>query len=292
MRFAMLGLDWNSSVPGAERFRKQLFVAWLLILADGLFRTTFLVAQASAEPLSESKVLALLRGGVPVVRVSSLVKQYKISFAVDADAEQQLRLAGATDSLISTLKSLVPSNTVVAPASQVPPRPLVPAEQANAGGHDNESIQAEAHAAKVAPDSDREASHVFAQAQTALGAKRYEEANALFGTAARLRPGWSEPLIEKAKLDAKLGLFAQTIEDCTVALLLKPNDPLALNLRGLARYSLNRLDDALADYNAAIRARPDYAEAYTNRGNTRWAMKDKEGASRDFATAKQLQQER
>ena len=42
--------------------------------------------------------------------------------------------------------------------------------------------------------------------------------------------------------------------------------PNAYNNRGAAKAALGRYDDALADYDEAVRLKPDYAYAYYNRG--------------------------
>ncbi|MEI6429500.1 MAG: tetratricopeptide repeat protein, partial [Pseudanabaena sp. ELA607] len=41
----------------------------------------------------------------------------------------------------------------------------------------------------------------------------------------------------------------------------------------------------ISDYNEAIRLKPDYAEAYNNRGNAKLALGDKQGAINDFNQA-------
>ena len=44
------------------------------------------------------------------------------------------------------------------------------------------------------------------------------------------------------------------------------------------RLALNDLKGAMADYNKAIELKPDFAEAYTNRGNLKTKMNDLQGA--------------
>jgi tetratricopeptide (TPR) repeat protein len=136
---------------------------------------------------------------------------------------------------------------------------------------------------------DPEAKRIFDEAQAKLRAKEYDNAAALFGTASKLRPNWSEPLLERAKINAKLGRFTETIEDCTQALRLDPSDPVALNFRGFARLSLYQLKDAISDFDEAIRLKPDYHDAYENRGNAKWALQDKQGAKADYDNAHSLQ---
>ena len=45
---------------------------------------------------------------------------------------------------------------------------------------------------------------------------------------------------------------------------------------------------AIADQNKAIRLRPDYADAYENRGQDRQALGDTKGAIADYQQAAQL----
>ncbi|MBV8880918.1 MAG: protein kinase [Planctomycetaceae bacterium] len=62
------------------------------------------------------------------------------------------------------------------------------------------------------------------------------------------------------------------------ALALRPKFALAL----YSRASVRDPDGALEDYDRAIAASPGFAEAYLNRGSTRWARKDAAGAYADF----------
>ena len=50
------------------------------------------------------------------------------------------------------------------------------------------------------------------------------------------------------------------------AIRLKPDYAEAYNNRGVTKAALGRYDDALADHDETIRLKPDYAEAYNNRG--------------------------
>ena len=45
-----------------------------------------------------------------------------------------------------------------------------------------------------------------------------------------------------------------------------PNDEVAYNNRGKAKYKLGKYQDAIEDYNKAIELKPDYVDAYYNRG--------------------------
>src|SRR5580658_5665112 len=72
------------------------------------------------------------------------------------------------------------------------------------------------------------------------------------------------------------------------AIRLKPDYAEAFNNRGLARYHNGDLGGALQDYDEAIRLRPDDADAFINRGLTRYYKEDVEGALQDYDEAIRL----
>ena len=47
---------------------------------------------------------------------------------------------------------------------------------------------------------------------------------------------------------------------------------------------MGRLDDALADYDETIRLKPDYADAFINRGIAKTVLGLKDEARKDFET--------
>ena len=72
------------------------------------------------------------------------------------------------------------------------------------------------------------------------------------------------------------------------AIRLKPDYADAFNNRGNARSAKGDVEGALQDYNEAIRLKPDYADAFNNRGNVRCAKGDLEGALQDYSEAIRL----
>ena len=69
------------------------------------------------------------------------------------------------------------------------------------------------------------------------------------------------------------------------AIALKPDYAEAFNNRGIALKELKRLDDALASYDAAIALKPDYADAFYNRGNALQELKRLDDALASFDAA-------
>jgi tetratricopeptide (TPR) repeat protein len=75
--------------------------------------------------------------------------------------------------------------------------------------------------------------------------------------------------------------FSEAIRCYSEAIRLKPDYAEAYNNRGAARSEENDLQGALADYDEAIRLKPDLAAAYNNRGNARRKDHDLPGALAD-----------
>src|ERR1039457_4682831 len=69
------------------------------------------------------------------------------------------------------------------------------------------------------------------------------------------------------------------------AIRLKPDYAEAFNNRGVARYQKGDVEGALQDYGEAIRLKPDYADAFNNRGIARAAKGDLERALQDYNEA-------
>ena len=85
-----------------------------------------------------------------------------------------------------------------------------------------------------------------------------------------------------------MGRHDDALADFDQAIRLKPDFAKAYNNRGIAKDTLGRHDDALADFDQAIRLRPDFAEAYYNRGITKGRSGDNDKARAEFETALRL----
>ena len=72
------------------------------------------------------------------------------------------------------------------------------------------------------------------------------------------------------------------------AIRLKPDYAQAYNNRGNVKVLLERHEEAIADYDEAIRLKPDYAQAYYNRGNAKGRLERHEEAIADYDEAIRL----
>lgn len=84
------------------------------------------------------------------------------------------------------------------------------------------------------------------------------------------------------------GKFDQAIRDFDAALKLKPNDPAIITYRGVARYAKGQNDAALQDFEQAIKLDPKHGKAYYQRGMVYEKKENYEKALADIQQAKSL----
>ncbi len=73
-------------------------------------------------------------------------------------------------------------------------------------------------------------------------------------------------LVDKGIQDCQSGRYDQAIKDFNDALKLKPNDALLITYRGVAYYAKGQNDLAMKDFNRAIEIDPKAGKAYYQRG--------------------------
>jgi hypothetical protein len=101
--------------------------AWALAAAlAALLALRAFAAQESQKPLSEEEVIELLTNDVAPPRVAQLARQFGISFQMTTSAEQDLREAGADESLIDTLRKLAPKPSAPPASQPATPAALAP----------------------------------------------------------------------------------------------------------------------------------------------------------------------
>src|ERR1035437_2724928 len=100
---------------------RRLFQRFLVsVLLSSLIWMILLPAaksQTIKEPLSRDDVIKLLKGKVSPERVQGLAKQRGIDFVLTPETETEMRSAGATEALLSTLRDLAPKPASSPPAS-------------------------------------------------------------------------------------------------------------------------------------------------------------------------------
>ena len=78
--------------------------------------------------------------------------------------------------------------------------------------------------------------------------------------------------------ECALNQLEEAIADFDEAIRLDPNDAGAYNNRGVVKKWLNQLEEALIDFDEAIHLNPDDADAYSNRAEMK-AMGGQKGAA-------------
>ena len=96
---------------------------------------------------------------------------------------------------------------------------------------------------------------------------RFAEAEPIYLAVLELDTEQVDALQLIGALEAQRKNHQSAIDYLDRALTIKPDYAEAYNNRGTALQELKRLEEALASYDQALRIKPDYAEAYSNRGN-------------------------
>ncbi len=97
----------------------------LLIIAAGF--ASPITAQQSGKAMKLEEMIGLLESGVESPKVAEAAQEYGIAFEMNAEAERQLRDAGATDDLLKTLRKLAAKAKPSAPSAPSHPPASKPA---------------------------------------------------------------------------------------------------------------------------------------------------------------------
>lgn len=109
-------------------FRSGAVVAAALILCAAVL-TLKLQAQAPQKPWTKDQIIRMLKGDVSPKRVETLARERGIDFQITSETETELRTAGATDSLLATLREIAPK-----PSAPTPPPPATLLIESTPGG--------------------------------------------------------------------------------------------------------------------------------------------------------------
>lgn len=135
---------------------------------------------------------------------------------------------------------------------------------------------------------DDKSSYVSGQATLLGEGGRVDEGIALLDTLIAATPGKSDLLNSRCWLKATGNLALDSaLKDCTKAIELSEQPASILDSRGLVHFRLGRMEDALADFDAALEQVPDMAASLYMRGVIR-KQTGAAGADADLAAARMI----
>jgi len=95
-------------------------------------------------------------------------------------------------------------------------------------------------------------------------------------------------LVDQGIENSQKGRYDQALQDFNQALKAKPNDAGILTYRGMVSYAKGQSDQALKDFDLAINADPKFGRAYYQRGMVYESMSRFDKALKDLMQAKSL----
>jgi tetratricopeptide (TPR) repeat protein len=115
----------------------------------------------------------------------------------------------------------------------------------------------------------------------------YARASADYGAATKLQPNNADARAARYWVRAAGGReVQQAINDCDQALKIKADQPDVRDIRGFVNLRLGKIDDAIKDYDAALKLDPKLAGALYGRGVAKMKKNDRAGGGADIASAK------
>jgi tetratricopeptide (TPR) repeat protein len=118
----------------------------------------------------------------------------------------------------------------------------------------------------------------------------FDRAAADFTKAIEVNPKDADAYINRCWLRATANRdLTLAFADCDTGLRLAPNDANGLDSLGFLYLRLGRLDEAIDDYNAALKTNPRLADSMYGRGLCKRKKGDQAGGNADIAAAKAIQ---
>jgi tetratricopeptide (TPR) repeat protein len=117
----------------------------------------------------------------------------------------------------------------------------------------------------------------------------FARASADYSEVTRLQPNNADAWAARCWVRAAGGReVQQALADCNQALKIKADAPDVLDTRGFVNLRLGKMDDAIRDYDAALKLDPKLAGALYGRGIAKMKKGDRNGGSADMAAAKSI----
>lgn len=124
------------------------------------------------------------------------------------------------------------------------------------------------------PQAQTPAQLAFAEANAAYDKRENDKALAAYERAIQLEPNNADFHLGRAKALARLARHSESVEECTTALRLKPNNSVALRDRGHYYINLHRVADAIPDLARAEKLEKKDREIYYHLGLAYYINRD------------------
>lgn len=108
-----------------------------------------------------------------------------------------------------------------------------------------------------------------------------------YSAAIGFKSDYAEAYLSRGVIYASKGEFENAIQDYNTAIKLNPHYG-AYNNLGIAYANKGEFENAIQNYNTAIKLNPEFAPVYYNRGDAWLHLKEWEKAKADLVTAKKL----
>lgn len=119
--------------------------------------------------------------------------------------------------------------------------------------------------------------------------KKYNEAIRDYDQAIELDPNYTLAIFNRGLSKAGMKQHDAALEDFDLALRQDQKNHLIFNGKGVSLYQVGRFQEAIANYDAALRIKPDFGQAYYNRGFAKFmGLHDPEGGCADWQMALKL----
>lgn len=142
-----------------------------------------------------------------------------------------------------------------------------------------------ANSLELVPDNDRD---FYACANMYFDAHDYALALADYDRAIKANASYAGVFNDRCMTHAILGQLQEALTDREQSLRMHPHDLYTLDSRALNYLKLGNPDAAIADYDAALNAKPALDSALFGRGLAKRKQVDVDGAERDIAAAKAI----
>ena len=236
----------------------NVFKRWSILVVALLISFLSSTAGTNHDPLRDSEVLALVAGAALPVNIAHEIAVRGLDFTPDAAFRSQLRAAGADDAVFAALKvaKISASGAANDKAHQQLLQHLATAGKLmGAKKYDAAAIELNG-----AIDSGSDSPAVgFVMGEVLRATERHSEAVAVYAELLKQNRGFPEAHTKLSYNLYRTGEPDEALREAKLAIAENPGNPEAHKNLGLAFEDMRKFDAAAAEFQEALRLKPDYA---------------------------------